>query len=99
MKDVFTTGQVADLCGVSPQVVIGWITDGYLPFYFVPGSSHRRVTKAELVKFMTANSIPLGKLESDPVAELVKLRGMYAALAERCEQQSELLSKLSEVKS
>ncbi|MGH7129691.1 MAG: helix-turn-helix domain-containing protein [Planctomycetaceae bacterium] len=54
-KIVLTTGDVARLCGVSSRTVRMWIDTGLLPGQRVPGSSHRRVSRAALAAFMREN--------------------------------------------
>ena len=50
---VFTTGQVAKICGVAMRTVTKWTDrDKILPYFRVPGTDHRRVTKAALVAFL-----------------------------------------------
>ena len=71
MKTVFTTGEVAEICGISQQTVIRWIDSGRLKGYRVPGSRFRRVTREALIDFMRANKIPLERLESGKVRVLV----------------------------
>lgn len=67
-KDVFTTGQVAQICNVAPRTVTKWFDSGQLKGYRIPGSKDRRIPVTELLRFMKANSIPtdgldLGKLK------------------------------------
>ena len=71
MKNVFTTGEVAEICGVSQQTIIRCIDKGRLPGYRVPGSKFRRVTRDNLIEFMRANKIPLEKLDSGKIRVLV----------------------------
>ena len=50
---VFTTTQVGRICGVSVRTVVKWTDqDKTLPCHRVPGTDHRRVTKAALVAFL-----------------------------------------------
>lgn len=64
MKAVYTTGEVADICKISQQTVIRCFDSGRLKGFRVPGSKFRRVPRAELVRFMKANDIPLQNLDS-----------------------------------
>ena len=57
-KQVFTTGEAADLCKVSQQTIIRCFDAGRLNGFRVPGSRFRRIPREELVKFMRANDIP-----------------------------------------
>jgi excisionase family DNA binding protein len=58
MKDVMTTGDVARFLGVGQQTVIRWINNGMLIGWLIPGSSHRRVYRSDLMEFMEKNGIP-----------------------------------------
>jgi len=64
VKTVFTTGEVADICGISQQTVIRCFDKGRLKGFRVPGSKFRRVPRPELIAFMKANSIPMKNLDS-----------------------------------
>lgn len=63
-KDVFTTGEVAQICKVSQQTVIRCFDSGRLKGFKVPGSRFRRIPREQLILFMKANGIPLDHLES-----------------------------------
>ena len=81
MKDLFTTGEAADICKVSQQTIIRCFDSGRLEGFRVPGSRFRRIPRQSLVKFMKENNIPLDNLESgkkkvlivDDDAEIVDL--------------------------
>jgi len=81
MKDLFTTGEAADICRVSQQTIIRCFDTGRLEGFRVPGSKFRRIPRASLLKFMKDNNIPLDNLESgkkkvlivDDDAEIVEL--------------------------
>jgi len=72
MKDLFTTGEAAEICKVSQQTIIRCFDSGRLEGFRVPGSKFRRIPrqslvkfmKQNLVKFMKQNNIPLDNLES-----------------------------------
>src|SRR6185295_6783136 len=80
-KDIYTTGEVADICKVSQQTIIRCFDAGRLGGFRVPGSKFRRIPRDALIKFMKENSIPLDNLESgrrkvlvvDDDAEIVEL--------------------------
>src|SRR5271165_3511159 len=80
-KDVFTTGEAAEVCKVSQQTIIRCFDTGRLGGFRVPGSKFRRIPREALVKFMKDNGIPLDNLESgrrkvlvvDDDAEIVEL--------------------------
>ena len=63
-KEVFTTGEVAQVCKVSQQTVIRCFDSGRLRGFRVPGSRFRRIPRQALVAFMKENQIPLDQLES-----------------------------------
>jgi len=81
MKDLFTTGEAADICRVSQQTIIRCFDSGRLKGFRVPGSKFRRIPRQNLIKFMRENSIPLDNLDSgkkkvlivDDDAEIVEL--------------------------
>jgi len=64
MKDLFTTGEAAEICKVSQQTIIRCFDSGRLEGFRVPGSKFRRIPRQSLVKFMKQNNIPLDNLES-----------------------------------
>jgi excisionase family DNA binding protein len=64
MKDLFTTGEAADICRVSQQTIIRCFDSGRLEGFRVPGSKFRRIPRQSLMKFMKDNKIPLGPIES-----------------------------------
>lgn len=64
MKDLFTTGEAAEICRVSQQTIIRCFDSGRLEGFRVPGSRFRRIPRQSLIKFMKDNSIPLDNLES-----------------------------------
>ena len=61
-KTVFTTGEAAELCRVSQQTIIRCFDNGRLQGFRVPGSRFRRIPRAELIRFMRENDIPLGAM-------------------------------------
>ncbi len=81
MKDLFTTGEAADVCKVSQQTIIRCFDAGRLDGFRIPGSKFRRIPRQSLVKFMKENNIPLDNLDSgkkkvlivDDDAEIVEL--------------------------
>ncbi len=81
MKDLFTTGEAAEICRVSQQTIIRCFDSGRLKGFRVPGSKFRRIPRLNLVKFMRDNNIPLDNLDSgrkkvlivDDDAEIVEL--------------------------
>ncbi|MEO1236566.1 MAG: response regulator [Planctomycetota bacterium] len=57
-KQVFTTGEAAEVCKVSQQTIIRCFDAGRLQGFRVPGSRFRRIPREELIRFMKANDIP-----------------------------------------
>ena len=57
-KQVFTTGEAAEICKVSQQTIIRCFDSGRLHGFRVPGSRFRRIPRDELLRFMRENSIP-----------------------------------------
>ena len=64
MKDLFTTGEAAEVCKVSQQTIIRCFDAGRLEGFRVPGSRFRRIPRQSLMKFMKDNNIPLDAMES-----------------------------------
>jgi excisionase family DNA binding protein len=64
MKELFTTGEAADICRVSQQTIIRCFDSGRLEGFRVPGSRFRRIPRENLIKFMKDNRIPLETLDS-----------------------------------
>lgn len=62
-KKIFTTGEAAEICKVSQQTIIRCFDSGRLAGFRVPGSKFRRIPRAELIKFMKVNDIPIGLLD------------------------------------
>ena len=81
MKELFTTGEVAEICKVSQQTIIRCFDAGKIEGFRIPGSKFRRIPRQKLIKFMKENDVPLENLESgkkkvlivDDDAEIVEL--------------------------
>lgn len=81
MKDLFTTGEAAEICRVSQQTIIRCFDSGRLDGFRVPGSKFRRIPRQSLIKFMKENNIPVQSIDSgkkkvlivDDDAEIVEL--------------------------
>lgn len=81
MKELYTTGEAADICRVSQQTIIRCFDSGRLEGFRVPGSKFRRIPHLSLIKFMKENSIPLDNIETgkkkilivDDDAEIIEL--------------------------
>ena len=57
-RNVFTTGEVAEVCNVAARTVSKWFDRKLLKGYRIPGSKDRRIPIGELVRFMKAYEIP-----------------------------------------
>ncbi|MBI3566295.1 MAG: response regulator [Elusimicrobia bacterium] len=67
----YTTHDIAKFCDVYPSSVVNWIGDGRLKAYATPGG-HHRVTREDLLAFLTEFRIPIPKeLTSRPARILV----------------------------
>lgn len=64
-REVFTTGEVARLCHVTPKTVIRWIDAGRLKAFKIPNSRDRRVQRADLLAFMRDHQLPLTALSGN----------------------------------
>lgn len=62
-KQVFTTGEAAEVCKISQQTIIRCFDSGRLRGFRVPGSRFRRIPREELVRFMRDNDIPTDVLQ------------------------------------
>ena len=70
MKNLFTTGEAAEICNISQQTIIRCFDSGKLDGFRVPGSRFRRITRESLVRFMKENSIPLDNLTHDRLGKI-----------------------------
>lgn len=57
VRGVFTTGQVAKICGVAPRTASKWIDSGALSGYRLPNSMDRRVIRKKLVEFLESHGM------------------------------------------
>lgn len=63
-KQVFTTGEAAELCKVSQQTIIRCFDAGRLHGFRVPGSRFRRIPREALIRFMRDNGIPTDRFDT-----------------------------------
>lgn len=70
-KNVYTTGEVAEICQLSQQTVIRCFDSGRLRGFRVPGSRFRRIPRESLIQFMKEHDIPLDQLETGKTRVLV----------------------------
>ena len=71
LKNVFTTGEVAEICNLSQQTIIRCFDSGRIRGYRVPGSRFRRIPRDALIQFMKENRIPLDQLQMGKARVLV----------------------------
>lgn len=62
-KKVFTSGEVAAICGVSADTVSRWFDLGQIEGYRLGPGGDRRIPLSSLRKFMLGHGIPLDRLE------------------------------------
>ncbi len=68
---VFTTGDVAKICGVSADTVSRWFDLGQLDGYRLGPGGDRRIPYQNLRKFMVGHGIPLDRIDHGEVRILV----------------------------
>jgi len=68
---VFTSGEVAQICGVSADTVSRWFDLGQIQGYRLGPGGDRRIPYANLRDFMTSHGIPLERLEDEERSILV----------------------------
>ena len=81
MKELFTTGEAADICNLSQQTIIRCFDAGRLEGFRIPGSKFRKIPRDSLIRFMKDNNIPMLSLDSgkrkvllvDDDAEIIEL--------------------------
>lgn len=81
LKELYTTGEAADICSLSQQTIIRCFDSGRLRGFRIPGSKFRKIPRDSLLKFMKENSIPMQSLQTgkkrllivDDDAEIVEL--------------------------
>jgi len=71
LKNVFTTGEVAEICNLSQQTIIRCFDSGRIRGFRVPGSRFRRIPRDALIQFMKENRIPLDQLQMGKTRVLV----------------------------
>ncbi len=68
---VFTSGEVAQICGVSADTVSRWFDLGQIEGYRLGPGGDRRIPYENLRKFMLGHGIPLNRLEENEQRILV----------------------------
>ena len=80
-KELYTTGEAADICSLSQQTIIRCFDSGRLRGFRIPGSKFRKIPRDSLLRFMKENNIPMQNLQSgrkrllivDDDAEIVEM--------------------------
>lgn len=95
--DVFTTGQIAQICAVSSGTVSKWIDSGLLWGYRIPGRKDRRVPRTELIRFMRQYGIPLSGFFNGviPIMVIDQFPDGIAVLRKQCGERLEILATSS----
>jgi excisionase family DNA binding protein len=70
MKNLFTTGEAADICNISQQTIIRCFDSGKLDGFRIPGSRFRRIPRDNLIRFMKENGIPLDNLQTQSAGRI-----------------------------
>lgn len=60
---LYTTGDVAELCQVTPRTVCKWFDVGLIEGFCLPLSGDRRISRDSLVRFMKKHNFPTDELE------------------------------------
>src|SRR5215813_9542473 len=63
-KDIFSTHDAARICRVTPMTVIRWIKEGKIPAFKTAGG-HRRILRADLIRFCKSRGIPFAPDEAE----------------------------------
>lgn len=67
----YTSGDVAQICGVSLRTVIRWIEKGELKGFKLPGRGNNRVSEENLINFLKAHNIPFPEELISPGENLI----------------------------
>lgn len=68
---VFTSGEVAKICGVSADTVSRWFDLGQIEGYRLGPGGDRRIPYANVRSFMTSHGIPLERLQDEERSILI----------------------------
>ena len=83
---IFTTGQAAELLGVSSNTVKRWCKLGQIGSYIVPHGEDRRIRREALIAFMQAHAIPTTDMGEDAA--------LYTQQAERAAKLEDVAARL-----
>lgn len=76
-KQVFTTGEVANLLHMHQTTVIDWAEKGIVKNYRTPGG-HRRIERESLLDFLHKHKMPIpAELEPHRPAAVIPLLGEH----------------------
>lgn len=68
----YTTGEIANFCGVTLRTVIRWIEKGHLKGYKLPGRGNNRVLPHDLLEFLQQQNMPIpDELKNQPKRDKV----------------------------
>ena len=59
-EKIYTTFQIADICGVRPTTIIKWVKQKKIKAYVTLGG-HRRVQESDLLEFLKEHGFPIPK--------------------------------------
>ena len=65
LKEVLTTGEVAELLKVTTNTVAKWFDAGLVEGFKHPDSNTRRISREEFLKFVDKHDIPLKRLQKE----------------------------------
>ena len=57
-EKIYTTFQIADICGVRPTTIIKWVNQKKIRAYVTPGG-HRRIRHSDLMSFLREYNFPI----------------------------------------
>lgn len=69
---VYTTSQVAKLCGTTPRNVSRWFDGGRLKGYRIPGTYDKRIPAKYLLEFLKDQELPVPEELAAVVAQEAK---------------------------
>ena len=100
---IYTTGQVAKICGLTARKVAKFFDDGRINGHLKESKfqrrSHRRIPMKDLIEFMIKNGISLDKLENDAPAQKMILCHRAAELKEllaKAKKRGDLFLKINQ---
>ena len=86
---IFTTGQAAELLGVSSNTVKRWCDANQIQSYTVPHGEDRRIRREALIAFMLVHRIPATDMGEDAT--------LYTQQAERAAKLEDVAGRLLSV--